>query len=481
MKNKKVKNDDDNDNDNGDDNNTNTTNWLSNIGNQKIHLRWRVMMVVSTLLLLVLTLTFWATCFLPYNNIALLTTYRTIISPSECHQLIQAAEEYVAVAVAAAAAAAAATATAAAAAAAAAASTSAAAAAAASTSTSAASTAAGEDEQRNNNTNTNDNDNRNSNSNEDKSGPSPSSSEWLTERHNYYATTDLSLFSIPKATKLWNSKIQDKVLPVVAAQYDCPIDDLELVDLFIVKYTGGGGIDGQQQDSLDLHMDGSMISFNVALSEYNNDDDNDNDTPITNDSDDSNSYYTGGGTFFPLLNNTDNNNSNNNKTTTATDALVRIHQGDMLVHDSGLLHSGAQTKTGTRYLLVGFVNLRSWKNIPYYLQYRHFGTTATCVNASSTVVEQKEDNNEEYYKYGNNKKYENNEYEIVCPGTRTARKILIRHYTKNFINFDADPDDPTSLPNPLLLYGVFVHIFILLRVLFIMCTPTTPTIPKLNK
>ncbi|OEU06443.1 hypothetical protein FRACYDRAFT_254460 [Fragilariopsis cylindrus CCMP1102] len=282
--------------------------------------------------------------------------------------------------------------------------------------------------------------------------------DWLTERHNYYATTDLSLFSIPKATKLWNSKIQDKVLPVVAAQYDIPIDDLELVDLFIVKYTGGGGIDGQQQDSLDLHMDGSMISFNVALSEYNDDDDNNNDNhrPIIND--DSNNHYTGGGTFFPLLNNTE-----------------RIHQGDMLVHDSGLLHSGAQTRSGTRYLLVGFVNLRSWKNIPYYLQYRHFGTTATCVNVSS--ISTVEDNHDEY-KYGNNK-YKN-DYEIVCPGTRTARKILIQHYTKNFINFD-DPDDPTSLPNPLLIYGVIVHIFILLRVLFIMLCRPTPTIPKLNK
>ena len=271
MNNKKVKNYDDND--NGDDNTNTNTNRLSIIGNQKIHLRWRVMMIVSLLLLVAVT-SFWATCFLPYNNIALLTTYRTIISSNECHQLIQAAEEYVA---------------------------------ASATSTSA---AAGEgDDERRNSTN----DNRNRNRNEDNSGTS--SSEWLTERHNYYATTDLSLFSIPEATILWKSKIQDKVLPVVATQYDVPIDDLELVDLFIVKYTGGGGIDGQQQDSLDLHMDGSMISFNVALSEYN--DNNDNDKPIIND--DSNSYYTGGGTFFPLLNNTE-----------------RIHQGEMLVQDSGL-------------------------------------------------------------------------------------------------------------------------------------------------
>jgi len=271
-----------------------------------------------------------------------------------------------------------------------------------------------------------------------------------------------------------------------------------LADLFIVKYTGGG-IEGQQ-DSLDLHMDGSMISFNVALSEYNDDNDNDdNDASIIddNDSNSNSNYYSGGGTYFPLLNNT------SNKTTTRTLPLLRIHQGDMLVHDSGLLHAGAQTISGNRYLLVGFVNLLSWKNIPYYLQYRHFGTTATCVNVSTVVVgkkynnnnraaqstcssnndircdEQKKDNNEndeDGVKNGNDV-YGNDTNEIVCPGTRTARKILIQHYTKSFINFD-NPDDPTSLPNPLLIYGVIVHVFILLRVLYIMFRPTTTVPPK---
>ena len=144
-------------------------NWLS-IKNQKI-IRW--VMIIS----LLLVVTFWVACFLPYNNIALLTTYRTVISSKECKQLIQAAEDYVAT-----------------------------------TTTGSAAGSAG-----NNNASIIEQDNSNNITNNGQDN-NDSAGEWLTERHNYYATTDLSLFSIPTATLLWKSKIRDKVLPLVAAQ-----------------------------------------------------------------------------------------------------------------------------------------------------------------------------------------------------------------------------------------------------------------------
>ena len=103
------------------------------------------------------------------------------------------------------------------------------------------------------------------------------------------------------------------------------------------------------QDSLRLHTDASMVSFNLALSDDSHD-------------------YRGGGTFFPLYNHT----------------IVKIHQGDLLVHDSGIIHGGAKITRGKRYLLVGFVDLKSWKNNFLYW-YRHFGTTATCVNVTNVV------------------------------------------------------------------------------------------------
>jgi hypothetical protein len=47
--------------------------------------------------------------------------------------------------------------------------------------------------------------------------------------------------------------------------------------------------------------------------------------------------------------------------------------------------------------------------------------------------------------------------EIVCPGIRTATKISIQYYTTGFVNFDMD--DPTSIPTPLVVSGVYLCSF----------------------
>ena len=225
--------------------------------------------------------------------------------------------------------------------------------------------------------------------------------------------------------------------------------------MFIVKYSGG--IDGLQ-DSLRLHTDASMVSFNLALSDDSHD-------------------YRGGGTFFPLYNHT----------------IVKIHQGDLLVHDSGIIHGGAKITRGKRYLLVGFVDLKSWKNNFLYW-YRHFGTTATCVNVTNNnylyleqeitsrrrrntqfiddrddgdgdgssqrssserqhPIESKEDK-KEHYVDEKNYTFQNEMNKIVCPGIRIARKIAFQHYTSGFAHFD---DSNISTPVLLVLYGVIFH------------------------
>ena len=161
-------------------------------------------------------------------------------------------------------------------------------------------------------------------------------------------TTDFQLWSIPAAVAVWNGTVRDLVLPAVAHHHGRPLASLRLRDVFIVKYTG----DGAAQNALRLHRDASVLSFNLALS--------------------SPTDYTGGGTTIPLLD-----------SDPTLGGLLRIGKGDILTHQSSLLHAGAATTTGTRYLLVGFVDLAGfWDRHGWHLTW---GLTAGCVNVSTVL------------------------------------------------------------------------------------------------
>jgi predicted 2-oxoglutarate/Fe(II)-dependent dioxygenase YbiX len=84
-------------------------------------------------------------------------------------------------------------------------------------------------------------------------------------------------------------------------------------DLFVVKYKD------TEQNHLKMHQDGSFLSFNVLLSDT--------------------SDFEGGGTYFD-------------------DGLTSyLEQGDILIHSSRIKHAGLPITKGTRYLLVGFLNM----------------------------------------------------------------------------------------------------------------------------
>jgi predicted 2-oxoglutarate/Fe(II)-dependent dioxygenase YbiX len=68
-----------------------------------------------------------------------------------------------------------------------------------------------------------------------------------------------------------------------------------------------------------MHQDGSFLSFNILLSDT--------------------SDFDGGGTYFE-------------------DGLTaHLEQGDILIHSSRVKHSGLPIVKGTRYLLVGFLDI----------------------------------------------------------------------------------------------------------------------------
>jgi predicted 2-oxoglutarate/Fe(II)-dependent dioxygenase YbiX len=102
----------------------------------------------------------------------------------------------------------------------------------------------------------------------------------------------------------------------------------ECRDIFIVKYQAPlqdhdqqqTGPQAARQSGLALHTDGSIISFNVLLSE-----------PVD---------FDGGGTFFSHLG-----------------RVVAPDQGEAVVHDGKKQHAGVPITRGVRYLLVGFVEV----------------------------------------------------------------------------------------------------------------------------
>jgi hypothetical protein len=134
--------------------------------------------------------------------------------------------------------------------------------------------------------------------------------------------------------KFLRLSLVERIYPMLRAQFGMYLPDpskLRLADGFVVKYDALGG-----QKELKPHRDGSVVSFNIALNPA--------------------SEYEGGGTWFASL-----------------DDAVRIEQGQVVSHASGLLHGGHGITTGKRYIMVGFVILEgydSW-SMRFYNQVRN--------------------------------------------------------------------------------------------------------------
>jgi hypothetical protein len=136
---------------------------------------------------------------------------------------------------------------------------------------------------------------------------------WTKKRHSAYPTTDLPVESVkPIAGFIFESLkvIGDKIKKSYGLNDEIMLD---FKDLFIVKYLHN------DQNFLEIHKDGSFISFNILLSDVGD--------------------FEGGGTYFD-------------------DGLImKGEQGDLIIHSSKIKHSGLPITNGTRYLLVGFLNI----------------------------------------------------------------------------------------------------------------------------
>jgi hypothetical protein len=136
---------------------------------------------------------------------------------------------------------------------------------------------------------------------------------WTTKRHLKYPTTDLPVENI---TTISGFIFESLKIITAKIKKSYGLNDeivLDYRDLFIVKYKE------DQQNFLEIHRDGSFLSFNILLSHT--------------------SDFEGGGTYFD-------------------DGLImKGEQGDLILHSSKMKHSGLPITKGTRYLFVGFVNM----------------------------------------------------------------------------------------------------------------------------
>ncbi len=136
--------------------------------------------------------------------------------------------------------------------------------------------------------------------------------KWTTDRHDSYPTTDNEI------TKQWYSynkivySIHNKIIPEIVKLFKVNPEIIGINEIFISKYSDGG------QTYLKPHRDGSEFSFIISL----------------------NSDFTGGGTEFINLN-----------------KHVLLKTGDCLVFSGQEKHKGVKIKSGTRYIIAGFLGI----------------------------------------------------------------------------------------------------------------------------
>ncbi|ETW04329.1 hypothetical protein H310_04630 [Aphanomyces invadans] len=144
---------------------------------------------------------------------------------------------------------------------------------------------------------------------------------WQTKRHTAYPTTDLPSYSLPHIDVWMQAKLRNRLFPAIQAAYGLPPTALlSFRDLFYVKYEKVEA-SATVQNSLGLHCDGSILSFNVLLNRRD--------------------AFVGGGTYFA-----------------ATNSTVHIEQGDAAVHSGRVVHGAAPVEAGKRLILVAFLNVR---------------------------------------------------------------------------------------------------------------------------
>ena len=185
-----------------------------------------------------------------------------------------------------------------------------------------------------------------------------------TLRHASYATCDFPVDACPSLQQYWNDALSGdaRIQRALSTMFRIPPHQMYFLDLFCVRYqaatttttdndTSSSTTTTTTMDRLGSHRDGSLLSFTITLTEPDQD-------------------FTGGGTFFDALVNvtqvvmdTETFRDPDKQREAAQifntrDGVVRpLNPGDGVFHCGKLLHGGHAITSGTRIVLVGFVDV----------------------------------------------------------------------------------------------------------------------------
>jgi len=128
-----------------------------------------------------------------------------------------------------------------------------------------------------------------------------------------YQKTGLAVDTIPSIFPVIISTLS-QIMTKISGSYELRDDiSLNIRELCVVKYSH------DMQNSLEMHSDGSFVSFSILLNDSNE--------------------FEGGGTYF------------------ADGLTTHLNQGDMLIHSSKVKYSELKITSGVSYLLVGCMNI----------------------------------------------------------------------------------------------------------------------------
>ena len=152
--------------------------------------------------------------------------------------------------------------------------------------------------------------------------------KWTSNRHDNYPTTDIPVQAIPDLhVDPELQRIQDLCKTYYTLE---PTSVITPFDVFVVKY------DAHAQNKLDVHRDHSVLSFVLLLSHPDD--------------------FEGGGTFYQTSNTT-----------------VQPEQGGLSLHCGKVRHAGVAITKGTRYILIGFMKVKS-----IFIRHKHPQETKVC-------------------------------------------------------------------------------------------------------
>lgn len=164
----------------------------------------------------------------------------------------------------------------------------------------------------------------------------------ITSTFSYTAAQNLGevhVADLPRGRIWLREKLQTTFLPLLSARFGVEADTLRVYDSLIIRYDAARG--GVRQP---MHRDAALLSLNIALSEE--------------------TEYDGGGTLFE-----------------GSGAVLRVPQGHVMCHASGVRHAGHAIHGGQRWVLVVFLLSTS---VPQYA--RRCGEAAAVAKAHANAL-----------------------------------------------------------------------------------------------